>query len=122
MNSNVSGSGDVKKIIVIFNFKQRILSLDMKTKVVQHVPGINFTQLAILIFEFKFLNFQILSGSQLLSDFQTFFPLENVHWSFCGERFINLEDIVKHDKLIHAEPTTLIKQVFNWGKDVSSCD
>ena len=27
-----------KKIIDIFNFKQRLLSLDMKTKVVQHVP------------------------------------------------------------------------------------
>ena len=45
MNSNVSGSGgeeeDVKKLIVIFNFKQRLLSLDIKTKVVQHVPRIN---------------------------------------------------------------------------------
>ena len=30
--------GEVKKIIDIFNFKQRVLSLDMKTKVVQHVP------------------------------------------------------------------------------------
>ena len=36
-----TGSGvddDVKKIIDIFNFEKRLLSLDMKTKVVQHVP------------------------------------------------------------------------------------
>ncbi len=45
MNSKVTGEGaaaaaaddDVKKNIDIFNFKQRILSIDMKTKVVQHV-------------------------------------------------------------------------------------
>ena len=28
---------EVKKPIDIFNFKQRLLSIDMKTKVVQHV-------------------------------------------------------------------------------------
>ena len=38
MNSNVSGWGDVKKSIDIFNYKQRLLSIDMKTKVVQCVP------------------------------------------------------------------------------------
>ena len=49
MNSKVTGEGDedvadVKKnLIVIFNFKQRLLSLDMKTKVVQHVPRINLS-------------------------------------------------------------------------------
>ena len=44
MNSNVSGSGaaaddgdDVKKSIAIFAYKQRILSIDMKTKVFQQV-------------------------------------------------------------------------------------
>ena len=43
MNSKVTGEGaaaaddDVKKSIDIFNFKQRLLSIDMKTKVVQHV-------------------------------------------------------------------------------------
>ena len=43
MNSNVSGSGAdeedevKKKSIVIFGNKQRLLSIDMKTKVVQHV-------------------------------------------------------------------------------------
>ena len=41
MNSNVRGSGvvvedEVKKHIDIFTYKQRILSIDMKTKVVQH--------------------------------------------------------------------------------------
>ena len=46
MNSNVNGSGDdeeeeVKKNIAIFACKHRILSLDMKTKVVQHVLRIN---------------------------------------------------------------------------------
>ena len=43
MNSKLTGEGgvdvdDVKKSIDIFNFKQRLLSPDMKTKVVQHVP------------------------------------------------------------------------------------
>ena len=37
MNSNVSGWDDVKKTIYIFNYKQRLLSIDMKTKVVQYV-------------------------------------------------------------------------------------
>ena len=56
MNSKLTGEGDdddVKKNIAIFGNKQRILSIEMKTKVVQHVPRINF-------------------GSQLLSDFQAF--------------------------------------------------
>ena len=46
MNSNVSGSGveeDVKKNIAIFAYKQRILSIEMKTKLVQHVPRINLS-------------------------------------------------------------------------------
>ena len=39
MNSNVNGVDEVpKKSIVIFTYKQGLLSLDMKTKVVQHVP------------------------------------------------------------------------------------
>ena len=44
MNSNVSGSGEeeVKKSIGIFNYKQLLLSIDMKTKVVQHVLRIIF--------------------------------------------------------------------------------
>ena len=58
MNSYVTGKGaaavhkvlskksiDVKKKnIDIFNFKQRPLSIDMKTKVVQHVPRIMFSK------------------------------------------------------------------------------
>ena len=31
-----------KKIIAIFTYKQRLLSIDVKTKVVQHVPRIIF--------------------------------------------------------------------------------
>ena len=46
MIGKLTGEGDdedvVKKTIDIFNFKQRLLSLDMKTKVVQHVPRIIF--------------------------------------------------------------------------------
>ena len=43
MNSNVTGQGDdeeeevPKYPIAIFGYKQCLLSLDMKTKVVQHV-------------------------------------------------------------------------------------
>ena len=33
------GEDEVKKSIAIFRYKQRILSIEMKTKVVQHVPG-----------------------------------------------------------------------------------
>ena len=70
-----------KKHIAFFVNKQRLLSLDMKTKVVQHVPRINLSYFKFQIFKFFkifnffqiFKNFQIFSGSQLLSDFQTFF-------------------------------------------------
>ena len=42
MNSKVTGEGDgvKKKHIAIFGYKQRLLSIDMKTKVVPHVPRI----------------------------------------------------------------------------------
>ena len=47
MNSKLTGEGDdddeeedVKKNIAIFTYKQWLLSIDMKTKVVQHVPRI----------------------------------------------------------------------------------
>ena len=42
MNSKLTGEGEgaeVKKNIDIFNFKQRPLSMNMKTKVVQHVES-----------------------------------------------------------------------------------
>ena len=42
MNSKLTGEGDVeavKKTIAIFTYKQRLLSLDMKTKLVQHVES-----------------------------------------------------------------------------------
>ena len=46
MTPKLTGAGDVdavpKKTIAIFGYKQRLLSLDMKTKVVQHVPRIIF--------------------------------------------------------------------------------
>ena len=41
MTSKVTGEGDgVQKNIAIFGYKQRLLSIRMKTKVVQHVPRI----------------------------------------------------------------------------------
>ena len=43
MNSKVKGSGAEeavpKKTIAIIGYKQRLLSLDMKTKLVQHVES-----------------------------------------------------------------------------------
>ena len=43
MNSKVTGEGAVvvvvKKSIAIFAYKQRILSIEMKTKLVQHVES-----------------------------------------------------------------------------------
>ena len=45
-----------QKSIAIFTEKQRLLSIDMKTKVVQHVPRINLSYFKFWIF--KFSNFQ----------------------------------------------------------------
>ena len=46
MTSKLTGEGDaeaeVKKNIAIFGYEQRLLSIEMKTKVVQHVPRIIF--------------------------------------------------------------------------------
>ena len=42
MNSKLTGEGDdgaVKKSIAIFGYKQRLLSIEMKTKLVQHVES-----------------------------------------------------------------------------------
>ena len=42
MNSKVTGEGGaaaVKKSIAIFAYKERILSIEMKTKLVQHVES-----------------------------------------------------------------------------------
>ena len=42
MTSKVTGEGDeveVKKSIAIFGYKQRLLSIDMKKKLVQHVES-----------------------------------------------------------------------------------
>ena len=46
-----------KKSIDIFNFKQRLLSIDIKTKVVQHVPRIIFNVFKV----FKFSSFVFMS-------------------------------------------------------------
>ena len=49
MNSKLTGKGDdddddvKKKTIAIFGNKQRLLSIEMKTKVVQHVATINIS-------------------------------------------------------------------------------
>ena len=47
MTPKLTGEGDdddeVKKSIAIFGYKQRLLSIEMKTKVVQHVPRINLS-------------------------------------------------------------------------------
>ena len=46
MTSKLTGEGeadDVKKSIDIFTYKQRLLSIEMKTKIVQHVPTINIS-------------------------------------------------------------------------------
>ena len=45
MNSKLTGEGDVevKKSIAIFAYKQRLLSIEMKTKLVQHVATINIS-------------------------------------------------------------------------------
>ena len=68
MIGKLAGEGDevaeVKKLF--FNFKQRQLSIDIKTKVVEHVPRIIFNVL-------KVFNFSKFSGSQRLSDFQKCF-------------------------------------------------
>ena len=48
MNSNVTDADDdddVKKNIAIFGNKQRLLSIDMETKVVQKVPRIKLVNL-----------------------------------------------------------------------------
>ena len=43
MNSKLTGEGDDEEVgqknIAIFGYKQRLLSLDMKTKLVQHVES-----------------------------------------------------------------------------------
>ena len=51
--SHRAGS-QLKKSIDIFNFKQRLLSLDMKSKVVQHFPKINLSHFNFWIFNLNF--------------------------------------------------------------------
>ena len=56
MNSKLTGGGCCKKNTAIFGHKEWLLSKDMKTKVVQHVPRINLSYFKFQIF-FKFSNF-----------------------------------------------------------------
>ena len=97
MNSYVTGKGVAavhkvlskknhwcqKKSIDIFNFKQRLLSLDMKTKVVQHFPRINLSHFNfwILNLKFKIFIFFWFPAFVWLSDIFIFFspPGENDH-------------------------------------------
>ena len=67
MTSKLTGEGDdddddavPKKHIAIFSNKQRLLSIDMKTKVVQHVPMIIFN--VFKVFEFSSLQVFRFSG------------------------------------------------------------
>ena len=75
MTSKLTGEGaeaaaeEVKKNIAIFAYKQRILSIEMKTKVVQHAPRINLSHL-------NFYKIQILNQ---ISKFLKFFLVP----SFC---------------------------------------
>ena len=48
-------AADVLKNIAIFGNKQRLLSIDMKTKVVQHVPWIIFSVFQVFKFSKTFL-------------------------------------------------------------------
>ena len=54
MNSKLTGEGDdeedVPKSIAILGYKQRLWSIDMKTKVVQHVSRILFNVIKVFRF------------------------------------------------------------------------
>ena len=52
--ADVNDDDEVKKSIGIFNSKERLLSLDMKTKVVQHVPRINLSHFNFWILNLNF--------------------------------------------------------------------
>ena len=58
MIGKLTGTGgaddDVKKIIAIFTKKHSVFSLDMKTKVVQHVPRINLNHFIFESYNFKY--------------------------------------------------------------------
>ena len=59
---------EVKKGIGIFTYKQRLLSIDMKTKVVQHVPRIIFKVFKV----FKFPSFQVFKFLKIFKFLITF--------------------------------------------------
>ena len=76
-----------QKSIAIFGKKQRLLSIDMKTKVVQHVRRIIFNVFKVFEFSsfqvFRFSGYQVfqnIPGSQLLSDIQTFLAWNQLYF------------------------------------------
>ena len=91
-NPNVTGMGEVtslrfQKTIAIFGNEQRLLSIDMKTKVVQHVPRIKLENLITLLVAFQTLlmlvfNFQKPCHTcyrQFSSWWQEYFWFSQVH-------------------------------------------
>ena len=86
-----------KKTIAIFGNKQWLLSLDMKTKVVQHVPRINLSHLNFQKFQifknFKFSNFSLFPAFVWLSDIFFYLNSNNITLS-CEFRSHRLIDLV----------------------------
>ena len=71
----VEGEAGVKKIIVIFTYNQCLLSIDMKTKVVQHVLRIIFKFSSFKFSKFSSFNFSKFSSFQSCQVFKLFrFP------------------------------------------------
>ena len=69
----IDGDGDVPKKHC--NFRQETVTFEPRheNKSCSACPEDQLKPFRILNFKFKFLNFKKISGSQLLSDFQTFF-------------------------------------------------
>ena len=84
--------GFPKKTIATFGYKQWLLSLDMKTKVVQHVPRINLSHLNFSKFQ-MFQNFKFFKFSNF-SNFSNFFQFFNFsNFSFLFSIFFNFFSI-----------------------------
>ena len=75
-----------KKSIAIFGYKQRLLSIDMKTKVVQHVPRINLSHFNFWILN---LNFSIFNFS-IFFWFPAFVWLSDIFLRLCLKYGFNL--------------------------------
>ena len=107
-NSKLTGGGP-KKHMTIFDYKQRFLSIDMKTKIVQHVPRIIFNVFKVFKFSsFQVFNFSKFSGSQRPSDFQTFL-FSYLHTKIVIKFEINYFLVVRRDasvSILATFPTT----------------